>query len=279
MKRETLQPMRWKSHNLSFDRTLIMGVLNVTPDSFSDGGKFFDSTIAAQHALRMAEEGADIIDIGGESTRPGSDAVTEEEELRRVLPVIKLLAGKIKIPLSIDTMNPAVADACLSAGASILNNITGLQNEDMIAAAAKHNVPVVLMHMQGTPKTMQSNPQYGDVVGDIKAFFKKQITHAQGKGVRQFILDPGIGFGKTTNQNLALIKRLQEFTELGHPLLIGPSRKSFIGSITGLPAEERLEGTLAAVAISILNGANIVRVHDVRQAKRAALIADAVRRA
>lgn len=274
-----LKPMEWDRFSLTFDRALIMGVLNVTPDSFYDGGNFLSLENAARHALRMILEGADIIDIGGESTRPGSESVPEDEELRRVLPIIENLAPKVKVPLSIDTIKPRVADACLNAGASIINDITGLQNEEMAAIAKKHDVPIAIMHMQGTPKSMQKNPQYGDVVRDIKEFFISQAKSAKKKGIRNIILDPGIGFGKTTEHNLQILKRLEEFSDLGHPLLIGPSRKSFIGNISGLEAKERLEGTLAALSVGVFNGAHIVRVHDVKEAKRAAMITDAIRKA
>jgi dihydropteroate synthase len=256
-----------------------MGVLNVTPDSFSDGGNFFDTESAVAHARQMAEDGADCIDVGGESTRPGSDPVSEEEELRRVIPVIEGLKGDITIPISIDTYKPRVAREALQAGASIINDVTGLTNPEMLAVAADAHVPVVVMHMQGQPKTMQENPVYGDVVADIMSFFRERIAHAKDAGVGDLILDPGIGFGKTLEHNLTILKRLGEFSTLGFPILVGASRKSFIGTLTGnLPASERLEGTLAASVIAVAYGASWVRVHDVKAHARALAVADAITR-
>jgi len=264
-------------YKLSLDKTLIMGILNVTPDSFSDGNLFFNFDKAVEHAKQMAIDGAQIIDIGGESTRPGSLPVTEKEEIRRVKPVVEALANNIKIPISIDTYKPKVAEECLKSGASIVNDITGLRNKHMLSVVKKYQVPVVAMHMKGMPKTMQKNPRYNDVVNDIKKFLKEKIRMAGNEGIKNIIIDPGIGFGKTTEQNLQIIKRLNEFKELQCPILIGVSRKSFIGNITQLPANHRLEGTIAAVAISIMNGANIVRVHDVKECANAVKIADAIK--
>ena len=254
-----------------------MGILNVTPDSFSDGNLFFDAGKAINHAKQMVKEGADIIDIGGESSRPGSEPVSEEEELRRVSPIIKKLKDEINVPISIDTYKPKVAEECIKLGASIINDINGLRNEEMIKVAAKYKVPVIIMHMKGSPKTMQENPIYKDAVKEIKEFLSQQIKKAKQAGINNIIIDPGIGFGKKLEHNLQIFKRLGEFKELKCPILIGPSRKSFIENITGLPVNERLEGTIATVSISILNGANIVRVHDVKECKRAAMVADAVR--
>lgn len=262
---------------LKFNRTLIMGVLNITPDSFSDGGLFVDLDKAVKHAKQMLKDGADIIDIGGESTRPGSEPITEEEELQRVNPVVRELIKKVNVPISIDTYKPKVAEKCLESGAHLVNDITGLGNKEMIKLAAKYKVPVVLMHMKGMPKDMQENPVYNDVVKEIKDFLSGRINEAKKAGIKDIIIDPGIGFGKTTEHNLQILKRLNEFKDLGCPVLVGPSRKSFIGSITGLPVNERLEGTLASVAIAVMNGANIVRVHDVKECKRAVQIADAVK--
>ncbi len=260
------------------EKTTIMGVLNVTPDSFSDGGVYFDNVEKViSQAKQMATEGADIIDIGGESTRPGSESVSETEELRRVLPVIERLVKELSVPISIDTYKPRVAREALKAGAKIINDVTGLTNPEMVKVAAEFKCPVVIMHMQGQPKTMQTNPHYNDVIEDIKNFFKERIAVAQMAGVSEIILDPGIGFGKTLEHNLTILKRLSELTNLGFPLLIGPSRKSFIGQLTGgLPATERLEGTIAAVVTARLNGASIVRVHDVGACRRALQIADAI---
>lgn len=258
-------------------RTVIMGVLNVTPDSFSDGGLFFDIEKAIGRAKEMIEEGADIIDIGGESTKPGSEEVFEEEELRRVIPVIEQLVKEVTVPISIDTYKPKVAQEALTRGVSILNDITGLRNDELIKIAAQYKVPVVIMHMKGTPKDMQKNPVYEDVVEEIREFFKERIKAASAAGITDIILDPGIGFGKTTEHNLQILKRLHEFEELGYPILIGTSRKSFIGAITGLPAQERLEGTLASTVIAAMNGASFVRVHDVKECKKALQIADAIK--
>ena len=272
-----MKPVRCGGYTLTFDRTLLMGVLNVTPDSFSDGGRFLDFDIAVEHAREMVEDGADILDIGGESTRPGSESVSEAEELGRVLPVIEKLVGEVNVPVSIDTCKPGVADECLKAGAHMLNDITGLTDRRMIEVAAEHGVPAVAMHMKGTPKNMQQNPVYGDVVAEIIEFLGGRVGAARDAGVEDVIVDPGIGFGKTTEHNLQILKRLGEFRSLGCPVLVGPSRKSFIGNVTGLPVDERLEGTLAAVAVAAMNGADIIRVHDVRECRRAAQVADAVR--
>ena len=256
-----------------------MGVLNVTPDSFSDGGAYFNNVeIAVAQAKKMVADGADIVDVGGESTKPGSEPVSEKEEIDRVLPVIERLTKEIAVPISIDTYKPRVAEEALRRGATILNDVTGLTNPKMMRIAAKFHCPVIVMHMQGDPKIMQANPRYNDVVNDIKTFFKKQIVAARRAGVPELILDPGIGFGKTLEHNLTILKRLNEFTELGHPILVGPSRKSFIGQLTGgLPATERLEGTIAAIVAARLNGASIVRVHDVLPCRRALQIVDAIK--
>lgn len=259
-----------------------MGVLNVTPDSFSDGGKFFDAQAAVVQAQRMIAEGADIIDVGGASSRPGADVVPVQEELRRVVPVIEAIAGAAgEISVSIDTFHPEVAAAALDAGATMVNDITGLADEGMMQLVARRNVPVVIMHMQGTPQNMQKDPKYSDVVEDVVAFFKERITAAKRAGVSEqnIILDPGIGFGKKLEHNLQILKNVPAFRELGFPVLIGASRKSFIEKITGLPVEERLEATLAAHVVAALGGADIVRVHDVQEHKRALAIADSIRNA
>ena len=263
-------------YELSLDKTIIMGILNVTPDSFSDGNAFFDFNKAVEHGKQMTKDGANIIDVGGESTRPGSLHVSEKEELRRVKPVVEALAKEVEVPISIDTCKPKVAEECIKAGASIINDITGLASKKMINVAKKYNVPVVIMHMKGKPKTMQKKPYYKDVVGEIKKFLKERASRARKAGIKEIIIDPGIGFGKTTHHNLEIIKRLGEFKELGYPLLVGPSRKSFIGNVTGLPVHERLEGTIASISIAIINGANVVRVHDVKECKRAVQIADVI---
>lgn len=260
-------------------RTYVMGILNVTPDSFSDGGTFFGRKTAVEHAKRMVEEGADIIDVGGESTRPGSTQVTLEEELRRVIPVIESLSG-INAVISIDTCKPEVAFKAFKAGACMLNDVCSLRTKGMAEFVANHSLPVVLMHMQNRPENMQNKPEYTDVVEDIKLFFDERIAFAAGKGIKKenIILDPGIGFGKTLEHNLEIIRRLAEFRKHGRPILIGPSRKSFIGTLLNLPANERLEGTIAAATACVLNGADIVRVHDVKEVARAVRVADAIKR-
>jgi dihydropteroate synthase len=254
-----------------------MGIINVTPDSFSDGGRFFQAEQAIEQGLRLAQDGADILDIGGESTRPGSEPVTVEEELKRIIPVIENLAQKVRIPISIDTYKAEVAKRALEAGAEIINDISALRfDPEMVKAAREFNCPVVLMHIQGTPRQMQENPVYQDVIGEIKAYFQRQIAYARQNGLdeSQLIIDPGIGFGKTLEHNLGILQGLSKFQELGRPILLGVSRKSFVGKILDLPVEDRLEGSLAAMAYAILQGANIVRVHDVRESVRAARIID-----
>ena len=272
-----LKAIKCGKYELNFNKTIIMGVLNVTPDSFSDGGLFVDVDKAVEHAKQMFNDGADIIDIGGESTRPFSDAISEEEEIRKVKPVIQGLVNEIDVPISIDTYKPKVAEECLNLGVHLVNDITGLRNEEMIKVVAKHKVPVVIMHMKGMPKNMQENPTYDDVIREIKEFLSKRTSKARKAGINGIIVDPGIGFGKNTEHNLQILKRLNDFKDLGCPILVAPSRKSFIGNITGLPVNERLEGTLAAISIAIMNGANIVRVHDVKECKRAVQIVDAIR--
>ena len=260
-------------------RTHIMGILNVTPDSFSDGGQYHDVDAAVARGVEMAEEGADFIDIGGESTRPGSDPLSLDEELKRVLPVIERLAKATDVPLSIDTYKASVAERALNAGAVIVNDISGLHFDDRLAdVTAEHHASIVLMHIQGTPKTMQENPHYDNRIEEICEYLAQGIRRARGAGIEQIIVDQGIGFGKTLTHNLEIIRRLGEFQRLGCPLLVGPSRKSFIGRILDLPVDQRIEGTAAAVTASIMNGANIIRVHDVKEMKRIAQVADAILR-
>ncbi|MHB8830451.1 MAG: dihydropteroate synthase [Syntrophales bacterium] len=264
------------------ERTLIMGIINATPDSFSDGGRYASPQKAIEVGMRMAEEGADILDIGGESTRPGSDAVSVEEELRRVLPIILGLAAKVSIPLSIDTMKAEVAEEALKAGAEIINDVSSLKYDGKMASAvAVSGAGLVLMHMRGMPKVMQQGDlTYPSLIEDIVGFLEERMEAARLDGIdfTQMAVDPGIGFGKTADDNLRLIRRLGEFKRLGRPILMGVSRKAFIGKITGgLPAE-RIEGTAAAVTASILGGAHIVRVHDVSIMKKVALMADAISR-
>jgi dihydropteroate synthase len=261
-------------------RTLLMGVLNVTPDSFSDDGFFFDKKKAIAHGLRMVEEGADIIDIGGESTRPGSKPLELEEELRRVIPVIESLAKEVDVPISIDTYKSTVAQRAIEAGAEMINDISGLHfDPDLAQVAAKEDAPLVLMHIRGTPETMQKDVHYDSLFSEILQYLKDSIQRAESTGLdpRQIIIDPGIGFGKTVEDNLLIIKNLYEFRILGKPILLGTSRKTFIGKILNTEVEDRLEGTLSSIAIGVLNGAHIIRSHDVLQAKKAIAVADAIR--
>jgi dihydropteroate synthase len=273
--------LEWNDYRLDlFRRTHIMGVLNVTPDSFSDGGRYLDTDKAVKRALEIEKEGADIIDIGGESTRPGAIPLSPEEELSRVIPVIERLKSRLKIPISIDTYKASVAREAIQAGASIINDISGLRfDPDMASVASEYDVPVVIMHIKGTPRDMQVNPFYQDLIGEIIGYLQEGISIALKAGVDKdrIIIDPGIGFGKSFEHNLEIINRLDEFKSLGMPVLFGPSRKSFIGKILDLPADDRLEGTAAAVAIGIMKGANIVRVHDVSSMVRVARVAEAIK--
>lgn len=262
----------FKNHH----RTIVMGVVNTTPDSFSDGGRFLNPDLAVAHALHLIEEGADIIDIGGESSRPGSDPVTESEELRRVIPVIEALAGNITVPISVDTCKSAVAQAALDAGASIINDITALSGDSKMAAVvARSGAGLVLMHMRGTPKAMQTNTVYADLIGEIRESLAAAIRSAESAGIdpNKIMIDPGIGFGKDAAGNLEIIKSIVRFTELGRPVLIGASRKSFIGRITGAQTENRLAGSLAVSVAAVLNGASAVRVHDVLETRQAVDVA------
>ena len=279
-------PVReWKLARQSLrygEGTLLMGVLNVTPDSFSDGGKFFSLDSAVAHAEQMIAEGADIIDVGGESTRPGSEFVSEEEELRRVIPVIEKVAGLSSVPISIDTTTPTVARAACEAGAQIINDISGLRFDPDLAAVAKSmRAGLLLMYSRGTPKDMQQLPFAADVFADLVEALRRSMSIAGQFGVAResIAIDPGIGFGKSVAQNLEIIRRLRdlsrEFADL--PIVIGTSRKSFLGKLLdGASADERLYGTIATVVASVLNGAHIVRVHDVKAAKEAVSIADAI---
>jgi dihydropteroate synthase len=256
----------------------LMGVVNVTPDSFSDGGLFLDPAVAIEHGRKLVADGADMLDIGGESTRPGAAAVSAEEELARVLPVIEGLAG-VDAPISIDTSKLAVADAALGAGASMVNDVTALRAEPAIAAlCADRDAELVLMHMQGSPRTMQEHPTYDDVVDDVKAFLAERMEFARREGVSEerIWLDPGIGFGKTVEHNLELLRRLRELTELGRPLVVGTSRKSFIGKLTGADVDQRLGGTIASCAIAVANGAQMLRVHDLREVREGMQVAAAI---
>jgi dihydropteroate synthase len=260
-------------------KTLIMGILNVTPDSFYDGGRYLDKDRAIEHAIYMFENGADIIDVGGESTRPGSKPVSPEEEIQRVIPVIEGICRRLPDEkISIDTYKSVVAESAIKAGACIVNDVSAMRfDERMVEVVAEYRVPVVLMHMKGRPQTMQDNPYYEDVVSEITGFLRERINFAEKHGIDQIIIDPGIGFGKTYENNLELLRRLREFKSLGRPILAGTSRKSFIGHFTGKGVEDRLYGTIATVCCSILNGADIIRVHEVEKIKDAVVMCDLVK--
>jgi len=260
-------------------KTLVMGVLNLTPDSFYDGGRYQDPARAADQALAMEAAGADIIDIGGESSRPGAEEVSAREELKRVIPVLERLQGALGVPISIDSYKAVVTREALENGAQIINDISALRfDPEMPGVAASVSGPVVLMHMKGTPRNMQLKPEYKDVVAEIKDFFRQRLEAVEDKGIdrKRVILDPGIGFGKTLEHNLQIIAGLAGFADLGRPLLIGPSRKSFIGMLLDRPAEERLWGTAGSVAASILMGAHVIRVHDAGEMKDVAAVVDAI---
>lgn len=265
------------------ERTLIMGIINVTPDSFSDGGRFDSPEKAVEEGIRMAEEGADILDIGGESTRPGSDPVSPEEEMRRVIPVIRALASRTDLPLSVDTMKASVARKALEEGAEIVNDVSAMESDQgMAKVVAEAGAAVVLMHMRGTPKSMQAGHlAYHSLRGEIIAYLRGRIDRVGEAGIdpTQIMVDPGIGFGKSAEDNMRLIRYLREFRVLGRPILVGASRKAFIGRVTGGTPAERGEGTAAAVTAAILNGGLIMRVHDVAMMKKVAAVADAILRA
>ncbi len=258
---------------------MLMGIVNVTPDSFSDGGQFLDSAAAVARGAEMAAQGADIIDVGGESTRPGAQPVSEAEELRRVLPVIQRLAAQVKVPISIDTRKPAVARAALQAGASLVNDIgAGRADDEMWRAVAEANAGYVCLHMQGTPTTMQLNPAYGDVVQEVRDFFVERLERLKHAGVEavQVVLDPGIGFGKTLEHNLQLLAGLRRFTKLGRPVLLGVSRKSFIGKLLGVEVPARLPAALACACLAVEAGAQMIRAHDVAETSQAVRMAEAI---
>lgn len=245
---------------LETNKVLIQGILNVTPDSFSDGGLYIDIDQAIEHAKKMVADGADIIDIGGESSRPGAEPVSLEEELHRVMPVVRRLIDEVNVPISIDTYKPKVAEACLQAGVHMINDIQGLRNPAMIKVISQYNIPAIIMHMPGTPQTMQQYVHYNDVVSEVKEYLRTRAEEAYARGITDIIIDPGLGFGKTPEQNYEILLRLAECKELGYPILIGPSRKSFQG-------EQRLN-TLEALALGVKNGAAIVRVHDAAAVKK-----------
>ena len=276
--------MLWRAgrHEFRFPRpTLVMGVLNVTPDSFSDGGKFISLEAAMERAGQMIREGADLLDVGGESTRPGATPVSAEEEIRRVVPIIKQLAARLQVPISVDTQKPEVARAALLAGASIVNDIAANRTDDaMWRAVAEFRAGYVVMHMQGTPQTMQLNPAYADVVREVDAFFAERLARMEQFGVRreQVVLDPGIGFGKTLEHNLQLLGALPRFIARDRPVLLGVSRKAFLGKLTSTdnPAD-RLPAALACAALAVRDGVQLLRVHDVRETVQAARVAEAIR--
>jgi len=262
-------------------RTYVMGVVNVTPDSFSDGGRFFDPEAAVSRGLQMVSEGADILDIGGESTRPGSDPVPPDEEQERVLPVIKRLAAETGVPLSIDTRKHEVAGAAIEVGAMIVNDVTAGSDPHMFGVVREAGAGMVLMHMRGEPKTMQTEIHYDDVVRDVQAYLGERVRAAVEAGVEwdRLAVDPGLGFAKTTEQSLWLMKQTEAFLELRRPVLVGPSRKSFIGDVLGTEVSERMEGTAGAVAWIVAHGAHVVRVHDVKEMVRVVRMVDAIARA
>ncbi len=273
----------WRCGDLALDcseRTLVMGILNVTPDSFSDGGRYLDREAAIAHGIRMVDEGADIVDVGGESTRPGSDPVPAELEAERVVPVIEALASKVPVPISIDTRKASVAKVALAAGATIVNDVAAGADPDMFHVVREARAGLVLMHMLGDPKTMQLEPRYDDVVAEVKEFLRERLEAAELAGIEseRLCVDPGIGFGKTLEHNLALLHHLDELLELGRPVLVGPSRKRFIGTLLDLPENERLEGTAGAVAWCAARGAHVVRVHDVLPIRRVLGVVDAIAR-
>lgn len=280
---DMVTPMEFqlKGQRLGLDRPLLMGIVNVTPDSFFDGGRFCDPHRAVAHALRLVEEGADLLDIGAESTRPGALPVDVQEERRRLVPVVAAVAKAVSVPISVDTSKAEVARAAIDAGAIMVNDVTALRGDSaMVDVVAQAGAGLVLMHMQGTPDTMQHAPRYDDVVGEVAQFLAERVRFAIDHGVAKdrIVVDPGIGFGKTLGHNLDLLANLRVFTELGYPLLVGPSRKGFIGQLTDQSVEERGWGTAGVVALAVEQGANILRVHDVGPMKDVAKVAVAIAR-
>ncbi len=269
------------------ERTVIMGILNVTPDSFSDGGKYFSMELAVNHAIEMEKDGADIIDIGGESSRPGAASISLEEEKNRIIPVVEQLVDNLHIPISIDTYKSEIAKKALDIGVSMINDISALHGDKKLAnVITKYDVPICLMHMKGNPRDMQVDPVYDDVVKEIYSFLKERTDYAIFDGIKKekIIIDPGIGFGKRTGRgvedNCEILKRLSEFKNLGYPIMVGTSRKTFIGNVCGgnkpLPTTERLEGSLAAACLAVANGADIVRIHDVKETRKCLCLVDRV---
>lgn len=273
-----LEQKNYKMKERNRNKTQIMGILNVTPDSFSDGGKYDSTESAVLRAKEMIQEGADIIDIGGESTRPNAPIVSTEEELKRVIPVIEKIKSFVS-NISIDTSKSEVAQKAIEAGATIVNDIYGLQNDkDMAQVVAKNNVKIIIMHIKGTPENMQNNPEYKNVIDEINDYFQKSISIAESAGINreEIVLDPGIGFGKTVKDNLDIIKNIRKLAKFEIPIMLGVSRKSFIGKITGAEVENRLAGSIASITIGIMNGVDIVRVHDVKETKQAVEIIDRI---
>jgi dihydropteroate synthase len=269
-----------KRFNLDLSqRPHLMGILNITPDSFSDGGHYLDPDRALERAWEMVEEGADLIDIGGESSRPGAQSISVEEELQRIIPIIQVLAKKVPVPLSVDTVKAKVAEAALDKGASIINDISALSFDSQMAEViARYRAPVILMHMLGNPRTMQQNPIYSDLIGQIKQYLNDNLRKAEDQGVEQIILDPGIGFGKTVEHNLRILQELDKLLDLKRPLLIGASRKSFIGNVLDLPVDDRLEGSLAVACWAAIKGVHIIRIHDVKQTRRVLGMIEAIQK-
>jgi dihydropteroate synthase len=274
--------LEWGPYFLDLERkTHVMGVLNVTPDSFSDGGLFLEAENAVEHGIAMAEEGADFIDIGGESTRPFSNPISTSEEIDRVVPVIETLAREVKVPISIDTRKGVVAREALKAGASIVNDISALRFDPALASVAvESGALIILMHMKGMPENMQKNPVYDDLIGEIRSFLEDAVQRAMKAGIREdlILIDPGVGFGKTFDHNLRILKELSSFLSLGKPVLVGTSNKAFIGEILNKKAHERLTGTMATVAVAAMNGAHVIRVHDVKEAVETVKVVDAIKR-
>ena len=274
--------MKIKNKEFDFKNNIYtMGILNLTPDSFSDGGYYTDVEAALKRARQMVKEGVDIIDVGAESTRPGAKYIEEEEELRRLLPVVERLVKEVEVPISIDTYKSKVAEECLKLGAHIINDIKGLKDDPKMAeVVANYGVPIIIMHIKGTPKTMQDNPHYDNLIGEISKSLEESVEIAVKAGIKKenIILDPGIGFGKTFNGNLEIIDRLGKFKKLGYPILVGASRKGFIGEILGTPPLERVEGNLAVAVLSAYNGASIMRVHEVKETVQALKVVKAIKK-
>lgn len=273
--RPAVKTVKLGRHIMKLDVPRVLGILNMTPDSFSDDGLGNNTSLGVRKGREMFSFGADLVDVGGESTRPGAEPVTAKLEIARIMGVIESLAADFPGRLSVDTMKPEVAEMALQSGASIVNDVAGLRNPRMIDAIAKHGASTIIMHMKGGPRTMQQRPRYRDVVREVKEYLEHRVAAAEHGGIdpRGIMVDPGIGFGKTVTNNLEIISRLREFRSIGKPIVIGVSRKSFIGKITGLPVEERIEGSVAAAVLAVREGANIVRVHDVKETVRALKVA------